>query len=59
LGVDFIMSVPSSFLDALPPHQCINEAALTIGEVLGHGSFGEVRKGMFNGQPVCIKVRFV
>ena len=47
----------SAFLDALPRHLWIDEAALTIGEVLGHGSFGVVNKGVFNGQPVCIKVR--
>jgi serine/threonine protein kinase len=58
-GVVVIMSTASSFLDALPRHMRIAESSLTIGEVLGRGSFGVVNKGMFNGQPVCIKVRFV
>jgi hypothetical protein len=56
LDVDLIMSSSSSFLDALPRHLRMDEAALTIGEELGHGSFGAVNEGMFNGQPVCIKV---
>jgi serine/threonine protein kinase len=45
-----------SFLDALPPHLRIDEVTLVIGAVLGHGSFGVVNKGVFNGQAVCIKV---
>jgi hypothetical protein len=59
LDLDFIMSTSSSFLDALPRHMHIAESSLTIGKKLGHGSFGFVNEGMFNGQPVCIKVRFV
>jgi serine/threonine protein kinase len=56
LDLDFIMSISSSFLDALPRNLRIAERSLTIGEEIGRGSFGVVNKGMFNGQPVCIKV---
>jgi hypothetical protein len=56
LDLDFIMSISSSFLDALPRNLRIAERSVTIGEEIGRGSFGVVNKGMFNGQPVCIKV---
>jgi hypothetical protein len=46
----------SSLLDSLPRHVRIAESSLTIGDEIGRGSFGVVRKGVFNGQPVCIKV---
>jgi hypothetical protein len=41
---------------SLPRHLMIDEAAVTFGDKIGHGSFGSVHRGMLNGQPVCIKV---
>jgi hypothetical protein len=45
-----------AFLAALPRHLRVDEASLTIGDRIGEGSFGVVNRGVFNGQPVCVKV---
>lgn len=40
----------------LPPEMFIPESSLVLGEVIGSGSFAEVRRGTLNGLPVCAKV---
>jgi hypothetical protein len=52
------MSSPSSLCETLPRHLVIEEAKLTIGGELAHGSIGlaGVHKGTYNGKPVAIKV---
>jgi hypothetical protein len=44
------------FRRSLTKFLTIDEAALVKEEKIGHGSFGFVHKGLYRGQPVCIKV---
>ena len=41
----------------LPRKFVFEQSAVTIGDFLGRGCFGDVHKGLLKGLPVCVKVR--
>ena len=40
----------------LPKELVFAESDVTVGEIIGKGSFGETRRGAIRGMPVCVKV---
>ena len=40
-----------------PPDLVFRESDITVGRLLGAGSYGEVKSGSLRGRAICIKVR--